>query len=74
MTNRPFITFQNVSFSYEEETDAGELAVKDVSFTDYCGEFLCILGRNGSGKSTVAKLCNGLLLPQQGKVIVDVRS
>lgn len=43
-------------------------AVKNVSFTIDQGEFVCIIGSNGSGKSTVAKLMNGLLTPTSGKV------
>jgi energy-coupling factor transport system ATP-binding protein len=34
------------------------------------GEFVAIIGHNGSGKSTLAKLFNGLLIPQQGKVLI----
>lgn len=46
-------------------------AVYDVSFPVKRGEFLGILGRNGSGKSTIARLINALLLPQEGVVLVD---
>ena len=35
------------------------------------GEFLVILGHNGSGKSTIAKHMNALVLPTEGTVIVD---
>ena len=37
------------------------------------GEFLAVLGRNGSGKSTFAKLLNALLIPTSGTVTVDGR-
>ena len=46
-------------------------AVEDLTFTVKKGEFLAIVGRNGSGKSTCAKLLNGLLMPENGTVIVD---
>ena len=46
-------------------------AVKNLNFTVKKGEFVAIVGRNGSGKSTCAKLMNGLLLPENGTVIVD---
>lgn len=48
-----------------------DLAVNNVSFKVKKGEFLVVLGRNGSGKSTVAKHLNALLLPGSGKVFVD---
>ncbi|MCR4594437.1 MAG: energy-coupling factor transporter ATPase [Clostridiales bacterium] len=67
------IEFKNVSFRYP--SDEGEhplpLAVDDFSLDIYSGEFIAILGRNGSGKSTIAKLANGLLIPESGDVIVD---
>src|SRR5690606_18341143 len=46
-------------------------AVKDVSFTIAPGERVAILGRIGSGKSTVARLILGLYEPESGAVLVD---
>ncbi len=46
-------------------------AVKNLSLSINKGEFVAILGHNGSGKSTLAKLANGLLLPEEGTVLVD---
>ena len=46
-------------------------AVRDLNFTISDGEFVSIIGRNGSGKSTCAKLMNGLLLPENGTVLVQ---
>lgn len=46
-------------------------AVNGVSFDVKKGEFLVVLGHNGSGKSTIAKHMNALLLPSSGTVIVD---
>ena len=67
------IEFKNVTFRYESDDEGVVLApaVKDFSLTINEGEFIAILGHNGSGKSTLAKLANGLLLPEQGTVIVD---
>lgn len=65
------IIFQNVSFSYDPGSADTPLALEDVSFTVEKGEFLAVLGRNGSGKSTFAKLINGILMPTCGKVLVD---
>lgn len=67
------IEFENVTFRYESDDEGVMLppAVENLSFKINQGEFVAILGHNGSGKSTVAKLSNGLLIPESGKVIVD---
>lgn len=62
------VEFENVIYSYSED---GAKAVDGVSFNVKKGEFVAILGHNGSGKSTTCKLINGLLLPQRGRVLVD---
>lgn len=65
-----YIEFQNVSFSYESE-DSNTEVLENFSLKINKGEFLAILGHNGCGKSTVAKLCNAIEVPKKGKVIVD---
>jgi energy-coupling factor transport system ATP-binding protein len=66
------IECRNVTYKYENaEGGAAKYAVNDVTFDVRKGEFLVILGRNGSGKSTMAKHMNSLLIPASGKVIVD---
>lgn len=58
-----FIEAQGVRFSYETE-DAGKKEVLhgiDLKIEE--GEFVALLGHNGCGKSTMAKLFNGMLLP-----------
>lgn len=45
-------------------------ALRDLNLTIEKGSFVCILGHNGSGKSTFAKLLNGLNLPKDGEVLV----
>lgn len=64
------LEFKNVSFSYDD-TNNGKRAVKGLSFKIEEGEFVAMLGHNGSGKSTVAKLMNALLIPTDGEVIVN---
>ena len=65
-----FIQFQNVTFAYEVEGETPKPVLKDFSLTVHEGEFLAVLGHNGCGKSTVAKLCNGIEFPQKGRVLV----
>jgi energy-coupling factor transport system ATP-binding protein len=63
---------QNVVFKYDSNNkDDIKLAINDVTLEVKKGEFLVILGRNGSGKSTIAKHMNALLIPSDGKVYVD---
>ena len=67
------IEFKNITFRYESDEEGVVLApaVKNLSLSINKGEFVAILGHNGSGKSTLAKLANGLLLPEEGTVLVD---
>ena len=69
------IEVNNITFRYgADEGGAGEFAraaIRDVSLTVRDGEMLAVVGHNGSGKSTLAKHFNGLLLPTEGKVLVD---
>lgn len=69
-----FISFDNVYFSYEENIDDKKNSkgvLKGISFDIKKGSFVAILGHNGSGKSTIAKLMNMLLAPTSGKITVD---
>ncbi|MFJ8065897.1 energy-coupling factor transporter ATPase [Psychrobacillus sp. NPDC096426] len=58
------LTFDHVHFYYKK----GHPILEDINFTIKAGEFVAIVGANGSGKSTVAKLMDGLLLPKKGTV------
>ncbi len=70
MERKDLLSFQQVRFTYDEEAGTRP-ALQGISFTVKEGEFLCMLGHNGSGKSTVAKLANALLVPDSGTVLVD---
>ncbi|MBE6065055.1 energy-coupling factor transporter ATPase [Clostridium cochlearium] len=71
MSNK-MIECKNVVYKYEDSNENKFIiAVDDVSFNIGKGEFVVILGRNGSGKSTIAKHMNALLVPTEGKVYVD---
>lgn len=66
------IKSEDLVFKYvnaEEQTE--KVAINHVSMEVKKGEFLVILGHNGSGKSTMAKHMNALLLPSDGKMYVD---
>ena len=61
------IETRGLSFAYEEN---GPLALDGVTLSFEEGSFTAVLGHNGSGKSTFAKLLNAILLPTAGKVLV----
>jgi iron complex transport system ATP-binding protein len=61
----PILTLDNVGFTYDDIP-----ALKGVSLELHSGEILGILGPNGSGKSTLLKIIDGILLPQEGEVLI----
>lgn len=72
MENEFFIKTEKLCFSYPGDEDTPAVPVLfDVDFEVKKGEFVAVLGRNGSGKSTFAKLLNMILTPDSGKVYID---
>ena len=66
------IKSEDLVFKYVNAEDKTEkIAINHVSMEVKKGEFLVVLGHNGSGKSTMAKHMNALLLPSGGKMYVD---
>ena len=61
-------SLQNVYFKYSPEND---WVLKDVSFQLFEGEWVALVGHNGSGKSTIAKLLNGLLFANEGSIEIN---
>ncbi|MDD9155488.1 ABC transporter ATP-binding protein [Aliivibrio sp. S4TY2] len=61
------LSIENLSYSYDGKINA----LEDVSFTVNKGEFVSILGKNGSGKSTITKLVMGVLHPDQGSIALN---
>ena len=61
------IAFDHVSFGYAH----GPAIIEDLSFHIHKGDFVALIGANGAGKSTISRLCNGLLLPTAGHVLLD---
>jgi energy-coupling factor transport system ATP-binding protein len=68
-----FVSAEKTTFIYKPHyaEEKGVIAIEEMNLEIRRGEFLVILGRNGSGKSTFAKLINALLLPTQGKISVN---
>lgn len=66
----PIIRLENVFYEYPRADQPPLLALRGVSLTVSPGEFVAVIGHNGSGKSTMAKLMNGLYLPTEGSVTV----
>lgn len=62
------IVFENVTYVYP---DSGQVALKNVSFELKQGETLGIVGRTGSGKSTLVNLLLRMMDPQSGRILID---
>ena len=60
------IEFKDVCFKYDED---GAEVINNLNLDFYEGQFTCVLGHNGSGKSTMAKLINALNIPTSGQVV-----
>jgi len=62
------VTFEQVSFRYRPD---GPEVLRDVDLSVEPGQVIGIVGRSGSGKSTIAKLIQRLYVPERGRVLVD---
>ncbi|MFM5889569.1 MAG: peptidase domain-containing ABC transporter [Dolichospermum sp.] len=63
------ICFENVTFRYHPESDINIL--ENLSFKIKPGQMVALVGRSGSGKTTISKLVIGLYPPTDGKVLID---
>ena len=63
------IAFDNVTFRYHPESDLNVL--ENLSFQVKPGQMVALVGRSGSGKTTISKLVLGLYPPTDGKVLID---
>lgn len=63
-----FIQFEKVSFRYEAD---GPEVIKDMNFGIPANTVVGIVGRSGSGKSTISKLVQRLYLPEAGRILID---
>ncbi|MBR2907411.1 MAG: energy-coupling factor transporter ATPase [Clostridia bacterium] len=83
MTNKniPFIETKDLSFHYDNEDSADRVlpsgdpipVFDGLNLTVEKGEYVAVLGHNGSGKSTFAKLLNMILEPTSGQILIDGR-
>ncbi len=65
------INFENVTYTYKTDDDIDNIVLKNFNLSIQRGSFTVILGHNGSGKSTIAKLMNGLYKPENGTVTIN---
>ena len=65
------IEVKDLVYSYIAENSQPEEILKNINISIQKGEFVAVLGHNGSGKSTFAKHLNAILLPMGGKVYID---
>src|SRR6056297_418804 len=65
------IVFERCKFQYSKKTPMETTALRDVSLKLKKGELSALMGRTGSGKTTLAHLAAGLLGPSEGRVVVD---
>ena len=66
---KSIIDVKNLSFRYKESQEYYD--VKDITFHVKRGEWLSIVGHNGSGKSTTVQLIDGLLEAESGEIVID---
>ncbi len=63
------LRLEQISYRYAE----GAMALSGVSLAFHKGERVAVLGRNGAGKSTFFRCCNGVLRPQSGRILLNGR-
>ncbi|AFZ35751.1 bacteriocin-processing peptidase [Stanieria cyanosphaera PCC 7437] len=63
------ISFQNVTFRYHADQENN--VIENLSFEVQPGQTIALVGRSGSGKTTISKLILGLYLPTEGKILID---
>jgi energy-coupling factor transporter ATP-binding protein EcfA2 len=67
----PLIQFDRVTYRHPGSPETAQPALNDITLTINRGEWVALLGANGSGKTTLARHCNALVIPSNGKVLVD---
>ena len=67
----PIIEIKHLTYIYSPNTPFAHRALDDISLSIFPGEYLGIIGRTGSGKSTLIQHLNGLLRPTQGQILFE---
>lgn len=67
---KPKLEVRGISYSYHS-LEGETLALSNISFTADNGEFLAVVGPSGCGKSTLLSILSGLLVPDNGKILID---
>lgn len=65
----PLMEIKGCSFAYEDK----ENIIEDINFSVSSGDIFCILGANGTGKTTLIKCLTGLMSPHSGEILIDGR-
>lgn len=71
MENTSFIKTEDLVASYKEDDGRSTQVLRGVSLEIKKGEYVAVIGHNGSGKSTFAKLLNMILTPDSGRIFID---
>lgn len=65
----PLVSLENISFSYEK--NSSKKLLDNISFSIHEGEFFCLLGSSGCGKTTLLRMIAGLQKPQSGSITIN---
>jgi len=65
------IKLSNISFRYRSNKEKPRFFLNDISLNITKGEFISLLGPNGTGKSTLLKILSGILVPSSGDILFD---
>ncbi len=65
------VEFRNVTYSYDSIEKEKKYALKNVSFKIEQGDYVCLVGHTGSGKTTILKHIGGILKPESGEILIN---
>ena len=73
MEKTPILKTEKLTYKYSVGTPFERTAIKDIDLEIYSGDFIGVIGKTGSGKSTLIQHFNGILRPSSGKIIFNGR-
>ncbi len=65
------VEFKDVTYSYDSIEKEKKYALKNVSFKIEQGDYVCLVGHTGSGKTTILKHIGGILKPESGNILIN---